>query len=311
VAALYFASRGELASLLEGYLTLNMEMTRQVVGGVGRALFVTLERTLRIPWLALLLPAAVVGTVHLWRNDRRACVLLVAWSLGMALCIAAQRRYWPYHWHALAWSLGPLAGIGLARLLRADTAERASRVVAVALMALALFTLVFPLQRRVREWTQLVRGQFPTRAAYLRQFVGGESEIVDDDLSLAAWLSTNSAVGDRVFIWDSPLANVIAQRRTPGRFGFFGPLVLGSSDLNRPVPLGPIQQRMRLEFLGTLDDARTRFVVVSGNAMAGNEPSRKNVPVLFPELSTVLAERWQVTDSVGDYRILTRRAAGP
>jgi hypothetical protein len=115
-----------------------------------------------------------------------------------------------------------------------------------------------------------------------------------------------------VFVWDSPLANALARRRTPGRIGFFVPLVLARPNQNEPVPLGPIQQRLRAEFLASLETPATRFVVVSRKAMAGIEPNlRKNVPVLFPEFSAALAERWQVADSVGDYRIHTRRTAGP
>lgn len=313
ITAGYFAAQGELSRLVEGYVTLNMEMSRQVVGGVGRGLFYTLDFALRMPAAPLLLPAAVAGAAHLWHRDRRACLLLLAWCAGMALCIAAQRRYWPYHWHPFAWSLGPLAGIGLAALFQdADERARPGRVLAAAAFALAVFTLVFPLQRRVREWGQLLRGDFPTRTAYLQQLPRDQSDLLADDFALGEWLAAHSAAGDRVFVWDSPLANALARRRTPGRIGFFVPLVLARPNQNEPVPLGPIQQRLRAEFLASLETPATRFVVVSRKAMAGIEPNlRKNVPVLFPEFSAALAERWQVADSVGDYRIHTRRTAGP
>jgi hypothetical protein len=309
----WFAAEGELARLVEGYVTLNVEMSRQVVGGVGRGLFYTLDFALRMPAAALLLPAAAVGAVHLWPRDRRACLLLLAWGAGMALGIAAQRRYWPYHWHPFAWSLGPLAGIGLAAVFAdGDARARPGRVLATTVLALTLFTLVFPLQRRVREWVQLLRGDFPTRAAYLQQFPRDQTDLLDDDFALGEWLGAHSAPEDRVFVWDSPLANALARRRTPGRIGFFVPLVLARANQNEPVPLGPIQQALRAEFLASLATPETRYVVVSHKAMAGIEPNlRKNVPVLFPEFSAALAERWQVTDSVGDYRIHTRRPAGP
>jgi len=313
LTAAWFASQGELSRLVEGYVTLNMEMSRQVVGGVGRGLFYTLDFALRMPAAALLLPAAVVGAVQLWQRDRRACLLLLAWCAAMAICIAAQRRYWPYHWHPFAWSLGPLAGVGLASVFEdGETRARPGRVLAAAALALAVFSLDFPLQRRVREWVQLLRGDFPTRAAYLQQFPRDQSDLLADDFALGEWLAAHSAAEDRVFVWDSPLANALARRRTPGRIGFFVPLLLARANQNEPVPLGPIQKRLRDEFLASLETPGTRFVIVSHKAMAGIEPNlRKNVPVLFPEFSAALAERWQVTDSVGDYRIHTRRAAGP
>jgi hypothetical protein len=311
LTALYFASRGEFAGLVEGYITLNLEMSRQVVGGVVRALFYTLDMTLHTGALPLLLPAAVVGAAHLWSRDRRACLLLVAWCLGMALGIAAQRRYWAYHWHPFVWSLGPLAGIGLGVLVRAGEGHaRPLRLLAGAAVGFALFALAFPLQRRVREWAQLLRGDFPSRAAYMQQFPRDQSDIIDDDLSLAQWLTTHSAPADRVFVWDSPLANALAGRRTPGRIGFFVPLVLARASRNEPVPLGPIQLRLRDEFLRSLEQAETRHVAVSRKALAGIEPNlRKNVPVLFPEFHDVLAQRWHVIDSAGDYLIYVRRLA--
>ena len=312
LTALYFAARGELPRLVEGYLTLNMEMSRQVVGGVVRALFYTLDFSLRVSALPLLVPAAIVGSVHLWNRDRRACLLILAWVAGMALCIAAQRRYWPYHWHPFAWSLTPLAGIGLASAFEMDDVRaRPGRVLAIAALVLAFFTVVFPLQRHVREWVQLLTGQFTDRAEYLRQFNREQSDLVRDDLDLGAWLAAHSAPGDRVFVWDSPLANALAERRAPGRIGFFVPLVLARSNTNEPVPLGPIQQRLRAELLASLETPATRYVVVSGKAMAGFEPNlRKNVRILFPEFGELLDRGWQVRDSVGDYRIYARRPAG-
>lgn len=312
LTALYFRSQGQLDGLVEGYITLNLEMSRQVVGGVLRALFYTLDMSLHTGALPLLLPVAVVGAAHLWSRDRRACLLLLAWCLGMALGIAAQRRYWAYHWHPFAWSLGPLAGIGLGVVARAGEGQsRPTRMLVGAALAFAVFALAFPLQRRVREWVQLLRGDFPSRAAYMQQFPRDQSDVIDDDLSLAAWLTTHSAPDDRVFVWDSPLANALAGRRAPGRIGFFVPLVLARASRNEPVPLGPIQLRLRDEFLRSLERPEARFVAVSRRALAGIEPNlRKNLPVLFPEFREVLAQRWHVVDSAGDYRIYTRRPAG-
>ena len=311
LTALFFASRGELAGLVEGYIALNLEMSRQVVGGVVRGLFYTLDMTLHIGAMPLLLPAAVVGVVHLWSRDRRACLLLLAWCFGMALGIAAQRRYWTYHWHPFAWSLGPLAGIGLGVVARSgEEHTRPIRVLVGAALAFAVFALAFPLQRRVREWVQLLRGDFPSRAEYLRQFPRDQSDVIDDDLSLAEWLTAHSAPEDRVFVWDSPLANALAERRAPGRIGFFVPLVLARAGRNELVPLGPLQQRLREEFLRSLEQPDARLVAVSRKAMAGVEPNlRKNLPMLFPEFHDLLARGWNIVDSAGDYRIYARRPA--
>lgn len=313
ITAAYFESQGELSRLVDGYVMFNMEMSRQVVGGVGRALFYTLDFAMHTGALPLLVPAAIVGAVQLWDRDRRACLLLLAWCVGMMLCIAAQRRYWGYHWHPFAWSLGPLAGIGLASVFQSgDPRARAGRLLAGAAMGLVGFTLVFPLQRKVREWVHLMAGDYPTRADYFHQFVRDQSDLAGDDIDLAAWLTAHAAPEDRVFIWDSPLPNALSGRRAPGGIGFFGPLVLARANTNEPMPLGPIQQRLRAEFLASLESPATRYVVVSHNAMAGIEPNlRKNVPVLFPAFRDTLTLRWRITDSVGDYRIYERRASTP
>ena len=114
---------------------------------------------------------------------------------------------------------------------------------------------------------------------------------------------------DRVIIWDSPLAGALAQRRAPTRIGFFFPLVNARSAAAAPIAPGPVQQRIRAEYLAGLDDPRTRFVAVTRDALSGEEPSpRKSIPALFPEFGQVLADSWSPVDSAGDYLVFARRA---
>jgi hypothetical protein len=135
-----------------------------------------------------------------------------------------------------------------------------------------------------------------------------ESSPVAADLRLAEYLGTHSAPGDRVVVWDSPLANTLASREAPTRIGFFFPLVTPRFGGGSHAP-GPAQQRLRQEYLAGLDDPATRFVAITDDALRGVEPQpRKSIPMLFPELAERLDAGWALTDSAGAYRIFTRRA---
>jgi hypothetical protein len=309
---LWFWRLGILSSVIEGYLLLNLEIARALVGGIGRAVPWTLYRGLETR-LALVIPAAVVGLAWLWRTDRRAAVLLGAWAGGALLGIASQRRYWAYHWHPVYWSLGPLAAAGMVVIAR-QLGHRARTFTGTLLVrssvAMLLFVLVLPLQVHVRDWLGLVTGRL-THEEYLAQFEESQIDIVEDDLALADYLRRHSRPTDRVFVWDSPLANALADRRTPGRVGFFVPLVLPKANGRGVLPLGPIQSRLRREFLANLDDPSTKYVAVTRDALIGREPMlRKGLAALFPELDERLATQWAVVDTAGGYRIFARRPQG-
>jgi hypothetical protein len=310
VMVAWFAAHDSIPQLVEGYLTFNLELARQLVGGVGRGVVYTSLHALRNP-LVLVMPAAVVGTAWLWGRDRRATLLLLLWIGGALLGIGVQRRWFIYHWHNLWWAVAPLAGIGFARVLRRDTGEAggAGRVLALTSLALLCFWLTFPLQQKVREWSQLMAGQFATRDQWLRVFLMSESEIVADDLALSDWLRAHTAPEDRVFVWDSPLANALSHRHAPSRVAFFVPITLADRNQRQPIPPGPVQQRMRAEFMAALD-RDTRYFAVTRDALEGREPDlRKNLPVLYDELSRKLRLEWSLVDTARGYRIYARRGA--
>jgi hypothetical protein len=291
---------------------LNLEIARALVGGVGRAVPWTLYRGLETR-MALVIPAAVVGLAWLWRTDRRAALLLGAWAGGALLGIASQRRYWAYHWHPVYWSLGPLAATGfvvIARQLRGTARTFVGPLLVRASVAMLLFVLVLPLQVHVRDWLGLVSGRL-SHEDYLAQFEESQIDIVEDDLALADYLRRHSSPSDRVFVWDSPLANALSDRRTPGRVGFFVALVLPKANGRGVLPLGPIQSRLRQEFLASLDDSSTRYIAVTRDALIGREPMlRKGLPTLFPELNQRLTTEWAVVDTAGGYRVFARRPQG-
>jgi 4-amino-4-deoxy-L-arabinose transferase-like glycosyltransferase len=308
----WFWHLGILPSVVEGYLLLNLEIARALVGGVARGVTFTLYKGLETR-LALVIPAAVVGFAWLWRTNRRAALLLGAWVGGALLGIASQRRFWGYHWHPFYWSVGPLAATGfvvIARQLSGAARTFAGDLLVRTSLAMLVFVLVLPLQTHVRDWVALMSGRL-SHQEFLDQFEEDQIDIVEDDLALADYLKRHSGPQDRVFVWDSPLANALADRRTPGRVGFFVALVLPKANGRGVVPLGPIQQRLRQEFLASLDDSSTRYVAVTRDALIGREGMlRKGLPKLFPELEQKLATQWAVVDTAGGYRIFARRAQG-
>lgn len=182
------------------------------------------------------------------------------------------------------------------------------RALAGALLGLLVAQLVMPLQVRVRDAADYVSGRMNAET-FLQQFPPDETGIVRDDMALATYLRSHSLPEDRVVIWDSPLAGVLAQRRAPTRIGFFFPLVNARPASAPPIAPGPVQQRIRAEYLAGLDDPRTRYVGVTRGALEGVEATpRKSVPALFPELGQALAASWSPVDTVGDYVVFARRA---
>jgi hypothetical protein len=310
ITAWWFQRQGALPALIEGYLTMNLEASRSAVGGVPRALAWSLHKMLTTTPLVAAVPGAVLGTAWLWRRDRRTCVLLLTWALTSWLMVAVQRRYFAYHWHPLLFSLAPSAGIGYAAALRwpdREFASPASRILAASAIGMLLIVLLLPLQVRVRDSLAWGTGRMDA-FTYLAQFPPLEASPVAADLRLAEYLGTHSAPGDRVVVWDSPLANTLARREAPTRIGFFFPLVTPRFGGGSHAP-GPAQQRLRQEYLAGLDDPATRIVAVSDDALRGVEPQpRKSIPMLFPELAERLDTGWTMTDSAGAYRIFTRRA---
>jgi hypothetical protein len=308
-AAAWFQSQGALPQLIEGYLTLNLELSRNLTGSVWRAMVWSVVRAQVTP-LGLALPAAALGIVWLWKADRRASLLLVAWAAGAWVAIAAQRRFFTYHWEPVFWSVAPLAGIGFSiALRRPDGSSPASaRVLAGGLLGLLSALLILPLQTRVRDAAAYLTGGMDSDM-FLRQFSQDETAIVRDDLALARYLQSHSSPEDRVIIWDSPLASALAQRRAPTRIGFFFPLVNPRPAATGPLAPGPVQQRIRAEYLAGLDDPQTKYVAVTRDALTGVEASpRKSIPALFPEFGKALAQSWLPIDSAGNYLVFARRA---
>ncbi len=309
LTAWWFHRHGAWPALVEGYLTVNLELSRSATGGVLRALPWSLHRLLTTSPLVLAVPGAVLGVAWLWQDNRRAGILLTLWALASWVMAAAQRRYFPYHWDPLLLSLAPLAGIGYAAALgqRAREGPAAGRILATAAVGALLVMLVLPLQVRVRDALARATGRMDA-ATYLAQFPAGEAGPVAADLALAEYLGSHTSPADLVVVWDSPLPNALSGRKAPSRIGFFFPLVMPAPG-GGTLPPGPVQQRLRAEYLAGLAAPGTRLVAVSDAALRGIEPQpRKSVPMLFPELADRLASDWTIVDSVGTYRILARRA---
>jgi hypothetical protein len=267
---------------------------------------------IRVPVILAIAPA-LAGLVWLWQRDRRAALLLGYWTLSALLGVAVQRRWFTYHWHPLAWSLAPLAGLGFAAAIRREEHPGAAgRLIALGTWAVLLFAFAFPLQMRVREWVTLLRGGYPTYDEYLRQFPLTETGLLMDDMALAGYLERHTQPDDRVLVWDSPLPNALSQRRTPGNVGFFHTVVLPDRTGQHRLDSGPLQQRLRTRLLADLQSPDTRLIAVSRTAWLGQETElRKGIPQLFPELGQELASRWRLVDSVRDYRIFRRSVAVP
>lgn len=253
---------------------------------------------------------AVAGILCLRHLGRRAAAFLLLWLALAAVAVAAQGKYFGYHWIPVLPPLALLAGLGLERAVATGTHPRgkASSLPAVRERA-RLLALLFPL-----VWTlfveapayldgaRVVMGALPPEA-YLERFGrpgGGDHSFLANTWA-AAYARETTRPEDGLFIWGfEPVVYLLSGRTSPTRFHFSVPLV---------SPWAPASWREEL-----LRDLATRppalVMVLRNDAIPWASGSVEDSTAQlrrFPELESFLRRRYQFERRIEDFAVFRRK----
>ena len=151
VAVAWFAHNGALRALIEVHLLYNLQVYSRtglprrwnVIRGVAEFVFSTV--------VVFVLPVIATGAYFLWRKYRATAGLILTWLVVACACVAAQGKFYKYHWVLIFPPVLFLASLGLDSLLsvvrwdpHSDSRQKSRWLlsnVALLLAALAVITL--------------------------------------------------------------------------------------------------------------------------------------------------------------------------
>lgn len=316
----WFAARGALGDMLDVYVRYPL----QVYAAVDSPWLWRLEGSaefLLLRQFAIPLPLAIVGWAALLRRDRPAALLVLAWALLAVANVAAQGRFWAYHWLPFYPPLALLTGLGVAAATRAlmpplaaegrgatsPGSPVAAQVLAAVVGVVALSAAFVPLQIEYR-WAK-GNASGPGRARYESKEYGADGRQPASVRAVAAYVASRTAPGDRVLFWaQHPGYYYLSGRRPPGRFGFPRPLL--------QAPTSPAGAAYRREFLASFEAARPAFVArpAAGDCVPA-ATDREACLSSFPELAAIVARDYvhdstfalDADSAVRRYEVLRRR----
>lgn len=292
----WFASREALDAALEAAFVYPSRVYAGSLGldPLGRAKGVA--EFLRNGTVAAPLAAsALVGGLWLWRSRRGEALRVGAWLLLAFAIVAAQNRFFTYHWLAVQAPLVLLGFAGLHALYAGGSGGHGiGRRFAVATAAVVVAGAALHPLLEVAAWARYAAGSVD-RLAYLDHFgdaPGNEARVAD-------WLEEHTAEDDGVVVyaWNAAIP-FLAGRRVPTRFGYAMPLLMGGA--------AGLRERYRSEFLRDLERDPPAAIVVA-------PPSRRILeqePELdrFPEFDALLERDYERAASFGDL-VIHRRIA--
>jgi len=251
VTALLLWRAGTLDDMLRIVFTWTSAYGRLRVGGapwqVLRLLFGGSYPILKL--IGALSLAGVVSLV-LARRTRPLWWFLPTWALVIIVGIAAQGKYFAYHWLPLLPPVGLLAGAGLVFLLerlRRSFADTGGKLISVACLAGLVVLLLAGYWAHFSRPLRYLLGDLP-RDVYLADFTAsGRYFSFQADAAVAAYLQAHTQPTDTLFVWGlEPLVYFLADRPPATRFihnalllAFWSPPAwrdLAVSDLQRSRP---------------------------------------------------------------------------
>jgi hypothetical protein len=250
--------------------------------------------------LALLVIAAAA-----WYRPSHRTLFWVAWvALGTA-CVAAQGRYFSYHWRVLFPPLAVLVHQGLMEQSRRESWRgKLGSVLAVVTWVLAGG---LPATEAVRTLRYYLRGQ--SRAEYVRGLGGPEHYPKGDYVEAAAWIEEHVPEGSPVMLWGLDAAvNALTGRPAVGRWGLTFRLYVN--------PHAATRSAYRAEFLEAFDaDPPGAVLLVQGDAIPYLKPKESRAYLAeFPELEARLEEGYRPAARFGRVDVLVpgrrRRTVG-
>ena len=256
--------------------------------------------------LKLIGALGVWGTVELAlrRRDVKLWWLAPAWAAVMLAGVAAQGKYFAYHWLPALPPLGLLAGHGLWGVVRRLSAIRplvAGRAAAAAAVAAVAIVLLVGYWAHFRPAILYVTGRMPAQE-YLAQFAspGGYFSYLAD-AAAAEEVRRVTPPGESVFVWGmEPLVYFLADRPPATRFIHAAPLL---SPWSPPV--------WRKQAVEQLRKSNPRLILVVRNdaqpwatGWMGDSASALGS---YPELWDFIRTGYRPAARIEDFDVLERR----
>ena len=302
----WFAYRGALEELIQVHFVYNM---RVYSGPAGVPLLEGVRVILAYflgGFVAIALPAALLGAYGLWRERRAVGASLVAWFAVALFCVALQGKFYEYHWIPVFPPLAALTGVGLWMLASAQPASasrphdefplRPARTFTFIAGAFLLGQLAISPAFEVARWLKFVSGRTEEDIYYA--WYARSKYVAGDNMKAAQYLREHTGDGDQVAIWGNDATiTFLSGRANPTRFVFALPLTYGGPN--------PMRATYRREYLNELRRTLPVYVVVG---LPWGHPVEKE-PYLadFPEFVGLLHTRYRLETRIGFldlYRLL-------
>jgi len=118
LAVAWFAWRGALGDLIDVHILFTWNVySSGAPASPGDVVRRTVKFFLSDP-VVFGLPVIVAGAWSLWRNSRSSARLILTWAMVAVMCVAAQRRFFKYHWVVVFPAVLLLAAVGFDQRMR-------------------------------------------------------------------------------------------------------------------------------------------------------------------------------------------------
>ena len=257
--------------------------------------------------VAIVVAPAVAGAVVLWRTQRVLAAAVLTWlGSGIAL-VVLQNKFWPYHWETVYAGAFLLVTIGVVAIVREARASNspATRSVGVVTAVAAIALWSGPAAIELRRWLMTVSGLRST--AWYEHTLTQYSELNPGDaIAAAAYIQAHTPPGAPFAQWTlhGDLA-FLAGRPHVTRFH-------NKRELMRSLDR-PITQAYRAEYLDHVRRLRPAYIAVDklgehADSAAAPKGPAEVLATQFPELSTLVAERYALAARFGDIDVFRLKA---
>lgn len=287
----YFAIRGGLSQAIEVHILYPLSTYVDVVTGWSTTIH-GVAAFLKTPAILITAPFVLLA-IWFYRSQTRILATLLAW-LGVALiCVAAQGKYWVYHWFPVYPPLFILGALGAFALMRADSRRGVVSSVVVLCSALMLAAVVKQPLRDIATFGYYSILKHDSEGYY----ASNDFRLYNaaDEIAAARYIAAHTSPQQGVFIWGSDALYYLANRPNPSRFTFLMPLTLP----------GPYRAAYRAEAMRELM-AHPPTYFVTGIAWDGLS---KAVTAMadFPEMANFLSQDYSLEKSIGVLDLYRRR----
>ena len=303
LAAAWFAYRGALRDLVDVHLLYNLRVYSGRTSSRAVAMVEGVLRYFLAGPITLALPVILVGAHKLWRSSRHAALPVLTWLLVALACVAAQGKFYKYHWLPLFPPLVLLGAVGCHALLQAISEKTGGKslqslrllaAISLGLTAFVVLQLALAPASSVVQWLELVTGRISSARYYTAHATGGF--VAGDDMRAAAYIRSRTQPADGVAVWgNNALIQFLSGRPNPSRFLYAMPLTEGGP--------GSIRDVYRQEYMHALLKNPPVYLVVG---LPWGSMNKSQALQGFPQLERLLETRYFKETQIGGLDLYRR-----